>query len=434
MKEAAFLRLSAQTELVPVVTAFIEKASLASGSTETEALSMTLAGEEIFSYLSKAVSGQVLEILYSKASYYSQVTFRFTSQRIDWKAFNLTARVSPDEEASLEDLGLLIASRSVDRLSIRQEKTGGVSLTLIKEKSYPAPAAGSPVRGRPLAEFSVRVPYGEELKLFSERVSAYYPMERVPTALRFPGRMADLAIEGEYRAVLAIGPAGQMGGGIVWHGSGTKNVECFGPYLFDQDQDSPMAATLLDACLGAIGRTPAVCLINRFPGQHVPASYFEPLGTVTFFSGKGVPYSVQAFFRQIQEDPGTSAWIHPELEPFLRGEFRRLVLPREIHLVRDRGERRNPSSVLSAEFDKLQGQVTLRPILSGSDVEENVSGHLELLRREGWPNIFFEMDLAQPWQADFTPALLKKGFIPRLILPYGGEGDVVLFQAEEASA
>src|SRR5512143_3258440 len=136
MKEIAFLSLSAQPEFVPVVTAFIERTSLASKSTEAEVLSMTLAAEEVFSYLSRAVSGELLEIRYSKGSYYSQVTFRFANQRADSKAFSLTARVSPDDETSLEDLGLLIASRSTDRFSIRKEKAGVVSLTLIKEKCY----------------------------------------------------------------------------------------------------------------------------------------------------------------------------------------------------------------------------------------------------------------------------------------------------------
>ncbi len=39
-------------------------------------------------------------------------------------------------------------------------------------------------------------------------------------------------------------------------------IECFGPYLFNQDAGSPIAGALLEACIGAIAKTPAVGLIN----------------------------------------------------------------------------------------------------------------------------------------------------------------------------
>jgi hypothetical protein len=44
------------------------------------------------------------------------------------------------------------------------------------------------------------------------------------------------------------------------------------------------------------------------------------------------------------------------------------------------------------------------------------------------------VDLGQAWQADFAPALLQNGFLARLVLPYAGEGDLVLFQFEGAGS
>ena len=431
MKLIASLNLPAHSDSVSIVTSFVEKAALAGGLPEAESLSLTLASEEVFSYLCRVIPDDLLEIRYSRGSYYGQVAFRFPSHKIDWRAFNLTTKVSWEDEASLEELGLLIASRSTDRLLIREEKGKIVNLTLTKEKSYPTPAMEPLDRGRPLPEFSIQVPCNEELKFFFRRVNACYSVQEIPNALRMPGRLVDLAAEDEYQVLMAMGPGGQIGGGIAWHWMGTKNVECFGPYLLDQSPDSPMAAALLDACLGAIGRTPAVCLINRYPTRDLPVSYFESLGSLTLFSREGPSHPIQAYFRQMQEDPGSSVWSHPDLEPFLRREFRRLVLPREILVVRDQGEERNPSSVLAVEFDRPQGQAILRPVWSGADIAENLSNHLRLLRREGWLNLVFIMDLAQSWQADFTPALLKNGLSPRLIVPYGGEGDLVLFQAGE---
>jgi len=74
--------------------------------------------------------------------------------------------------------------------------------------------------------------------------------------------------------------------------------------------------------------------------------------------------------------------------------------------------------------------VSLLPMRPGKDMEENLRNHLRLLWNEGWRNIFFEMDLAKSWQVEFTPALFKNNFHPCLLLPYAGEGDLVLFQAD----
>ena len=39
-------------------------------------------------------------------------------------------------------------------------------------------------------------------------------------------------------------------------------------------------------------------------------------------------------------------------------------------------------------------------------------------------------DLGQSWQTRFTPPLCKGGFFPKMILPYGAEGDLVIFQLD----
>ncbi len=53
---------------------------------------------------------------------------------------------------------------------------------------------------------------------------------------------------------------------------------------------------------------------------------------------------------------------------------------------------------------------------------------------EGLHNVFFVLDLSQAWQAAFAGALLPNGFEPCLILPYAGEGDLLVFQFEGATA
>ena len=61
-------------------------------------------------------------------------------------------------------------------------------------------------------------------------------------------------------------------------------------------------------------------------------------------------------------------------------------------------------------------------------MEENVASHVALFETENWKNVSAEVDLGLPWQAGFAAALLKSGFMPRLILPHAGQGDVILFR------
>jgi hypothetical protein len=346
-------------------------------------------------------------------------------------------------------MGLVLASRSVDRFQACPEERRmghaagqGLRLTLFKEKSYPRVETQRLPIPQLLRPYTTRAPNVEEIKLLVQYASQVYPAHLLPAFLRYPGKVVDMISTGEYQAAIVVGAKGQIGGGILWRWAGQKTIECFGPYVFSRPdrfsetcQVSPeIANTLLESCLGAIAKTRAVCLINRLPTADLPQEHFETLGTLTLFNRDGTTSESTTYLRHLQEDEGSVMWAHPDLEEFLRREYRRHILPRDIVAVKNEQEARAPFSVLSAEIDHSQDQVTLRPIWAGSDAEENLGNHVKLLRQEKLPNIFFEMDLGQSWQTDFTPALLGRGFAPRLILPYAGKGDLVIFQWGEQSA
>jgi len=415
---------------LPLATSFVEKAALAYGLADAEAMALTLATEEIFAYLSRpAPQGRPLEIRCMGRGYCLEVSFSLPAQDMNLRAFNLTASVSPDDEASLDEMGLVIASRFVDRLQIRQEGNRGVRLVVVKEKSYPQIEAEPIPMSKPLDHYTVRTPAPEEIKAILGLIHALYDGRFTPGSFRFPGKVVDMVAGGEVQALVAKGPTGQMGGGVFWHWLGAKTVECFGPYVFSQAPDSPMPRDLIEGCLGAIARTHAVGLINRMATEAFPRDHFERLGELTVRDPDGSTRVITAHFRQMHEDMGSSVWAHADLVPFLKEQYGRLVLPRDVLTVSDQGEAMPPYSVLSAEFERSQDRVTLRLLRPGKDMDENLTNHLRVFAKESIHNVFFEMDVAQPWQAGFTPALLTKGFRPRLILPYGGdEGDLVVFQ------
>jgi anti-sigma regulatory factor (Ser/Thr protein kinase) len=429
-RQALTLNLISSPSLLPVAVTFIEKSASALGLEQEEALLLTLAGEEIFLHLCHKAPEKEVEIQCSGGGYYVRTEFLIAAENLDLKAFNLTTQIKPEEETSLEDLGLVLASRSVDRFEIWEQKGRGLHLCLIKEKVYPQADVQVPFSAQPLSEYMLKSPDREELKLLARMALFYYPPHVLPVFFSFPGKVADMAAAESFKAAVAVDPQGHLGGGILWYWRGQKTVVCSGPYLFDQNRDSSMAGTLLEAVLSDIARSKAVGLLSRYPTAELPLKYFEPLGSFSFFASEGPPLAVTAYFRQLQEDAGSMIWSDPTLEPFLKEELQRRTLPRETRRISDFGEARNPFSVLSPSFDRSRNLVTLKPIRPGKDQEKNVGNHLQLLQKEGWRNIFFEMDLGKSWQVEFSPALFANTFRPCLLLPYAGEGDLVIFQAE----
>jgi len=428
-KRNVTLKAYADTVFLPLVTSFVENAAVGLGLQKRRALSLTLATEEIFSYLCKTSAPEnAIEIECTSGGYYVQAAFAFSVEDFNMHAFNLTASISVDDETSLDEMGLLIASRAVDRFEILEENEGGLRLLLIKEKEYPPLDREPAIQARPLSAFTIRDVESEELKIFSLLVNQYYREKITPDFFKYPGKLVDMVKGGNYRAALAVGKKGHVGGGMVWRFRSDRLVECYGPYLFNQGPHASMGTGLVEKCLEAIARTQAVVLTNQFPTDDLPEGYFEAVGTVDLHLEDGATVFQHIYFRQLHEDPGASLWSHPRLQDFLLKACDELVLPREIHLVTDRGEFKSRFSVFTARFNRTQNRVFLRPMRFGTDFHENIVNYLRLFGRESIRNVFFTMDLGVSWQAHFTPALLDNGFEPQLLLPYGGKGDLVFFQ------
>jgi anti-sigma regulatory factor (Ser/Thr protein kinase) len=416
-------------DYLPLVTTFADESAKAFGLDRDGAIKITLACEEIFVYLCQAGRPDepiIVEALDGK--YYVQVRFLFQDHGFDPRAFNITAQVSFDDPDSLNEMGLLIAARTVDRFHIAGVPPKGLELVLTKEKSYPELADLNIPEIKPGRSFVMKTPEPESLKLFSRLVVAYYPGNSSLASFRLPGKIVDMVSSGEYGATLAVSEAGQIGGGILWRWVGNKTVESFGPYLFNPPSGTELATDLLNSCLGGITKTTAIGLIHHYATPELPRSYFESIGTIDFVQPDGAITPRPAYYRQLNEDLGCQVWTHPDLEDFLRAFYGRLFFAREIRLTRYGGEQRPTHSVFATEFDRANGQVTLRAIWDGADIADNLAQHVKVFRAENLRNIFFAVDLALAWQANLIPALLTNKFRPRLVLPYGGEADVVVFQ------
>ncbi|MCE5335618.1 MAG: hypothetical protein LLG06_13625 [Desulfobacteraceae bacterium] len=431
-REDGLLRVSAEPVFVPVVSSFAGEMAAALGLGKSEVFAFTLAAEEVFSHLCGVVPPGAgwIEISCSGSRYYVRLDFLFSAADLNMHAFNITANLSLGEDSDLEQMGLLLASRSVDRFHVESETGRRLRLSLTKDKAYPVLKAASRPPVPEVRSFSVRPPEPGELKAFAELVQLYYRDGVIPEVFNTPGMLVDMVGGGEFRAALAFGPQETIAGGTYWNDTGTGAVELFGPYVFNQAGDSGIAEGLLDECIGAIARGPASVLINRYPTPEFPRDDFEFLGSVLHHGEDGTASPRDAWARLLHEDLGCVVWTHPELDGFLRGEYERLFLPREVRLTAGQGEAGPPHSVLLSTFDRSQGSVTLRPIMPGDDFETVLTEHLLLFDREGIRDVFFAMDLGRAWEAELAPHVLEKGFSPRMVLPYTGAADVVTFQLE----
>jgi len=413
----------------PLAMSFVEESAKAFGLGASEVIKLRLACEEIFAYLCESdQKHKAIAMEAENGIYYTGIRFLFDARNFDAHAFNLTAKISLDSETDMKQMGLIIAARSVERLYILHNAREGFGIGLLKEKTYPGVAEQVDAPAKPLTHYRIVSPDSETIKLFVRHTLTHYPSHLFPADFFYPGKIADMAASGRYHVLVASDGQEIAAGGIVWRMTGAGMIEIYGPYLFDQPREFHMAETLVDHLLMAVAKTDAVCLVDIFATPELPKGYFELLGSLDFFLSDGEKQLWPFYYRLHKEDPGSQAWAHPDLLPFLDEAYKRLFFARNILQTKYGGEERPPHAVIFPRFDKPQNIIRLRAVWDGIDFPDLLSRHIQIFKTEGIRNILFEIDLGHAWQANLAPALMKHNFVPKMILPYAGTGDMVVFQ------
>jgi len=428
-RQTLTLSLNMQVSFLHVVTRFVEAAASVFGLGKSECLKLTLATEEIFIYLCNGVSsGKSIEIQCVNGVYYARVLFRFSSSDLNLKGLNITSTMTGDGETVIEEMGLMIAARSVDRLNIAIEIHQTVCLVIDKEKDYPSAPEISFPQPDTDEEITIGIPDTEGQKGFAMRVAQSNTDPLMPSYFRYPGKVADMVGSGEYQALVALSPRQEIAGGILYCFPTERMVQALGPFVFQTVHGEAISEKLLEAFIARIARTKAIGIINTTGLPESLHSHFETLGFRTYYGSEGEPVRQPCFYRMLHEDPGCVVWTHADLKGYLGREYDRLILAREIKTVRDFGENRSGASIFSAEIRRERCEAILRPIWPGEDFVANVGRHIQLLTTEGLVNIFFEIDTGISWHAALIPALLTHRFKPGMILPFAGQADLVVFQ------
>ena len=392
-----------------------------------ESLKLSLATEEVFAHLCRSlVPGARLELELSGHVYYVRLRLRCGRGDVDFRLLNLAAGFSAERPEDLERLGLLLASRSVE--SFRLEPLGGqrMELVLDKHKAYPPPSRPAQPAA-PLKEARLVEPGPGEIKELSRLLATHHPATAFPGDFGLPGKLADMALSGDYHLLAVADGQGGLGGMLAWRRDG-NSVVIYGPYIFGQPDHAALGQRLTDECLARLAKSGARGVICRFATPDLPRDEFELLGELNLRLPEDGVLPWPYYYRQLGEDPGAWVWCHADLAGFLEDQYRRLALPRGVRQLRQAGEFRPEYSVLATHLDRHRGRATLVPVWDGRDMKANLETHQAALRGDGIVNLLLKLDLGEEWQAGLAPEALAAGFTPRLVLPSVGRGDVVVFQ------
>lgn len=422
------LQLAAEISFLPVAVQWAETAAKVFGLGREDALKICLATEEIFSYLSSRVCpGEVLDMRCVNGIFYVRVEFRFPVSVLNMGALNVAAAVACDSEESLSEMGLALATRTVDRLNISAERKNYICLSIEKDKEYPYVAATSSLPVSVRGKLAVTAPDAEGIKSYIARV-ARTPDERLPSFFRYPGKVADMVAGGEYQALTAVDTRGECAGGLIFHFRTPQVVEMFGPQVFVPEREDETAAMLFEVCLARTARTKAIGILNLTGVPNSLKTQFEFLGSLTNKVQGDRKVVHPCHYRLLHEDPGAVVFTDAALTDYLQREYSRIFLARELREVTDQGETRTGNSIFATEFNREGSRAILRPLWPGVDFDANVQRHLRFLQEEGIDNIFFTIDLGISWQASLMTVLMNNDFHPALILPFAGQSDLLYFQ------
>lgn len=423
-------------EFSELARSFTETSAAAFGLGERETRQLVLAVEEFFAHICRRFgSDRPIGLEMFNGIHFLRLRMSIQTDRIDLsQLWPVIREYDPADLQSMEKLGLSVGLSSLDRLKLTIADNRAIILDLFKEKAYPplGPDDGGPAGESPRGDaFDLVSPSAGDLKHFTARVNRLEGLV-LPTFLKYPGKVVDMHAAGELNAGVAVFRGAFPAGGVLWRWVGRKLVEVFGPYVFAPDPPPEIAGALLDHCLHNITRTGAVGLLCRFTPPGLVTPQFEVLGQDGCWEYHPGDSALTVYYRQLEEDAGSMVFCHPRVRAFLRAEYDRLLLPREIVTLEDQGEMQAEHSLMTSDLFLTAHTAVCRGLVLGRDIRLYLGKLLNLFRTfrhqvAGRGGVLFEMDLGNSHETAFTPALLEAGFTPSMVVPNAGRGDLLIF-------
>lgn len=410
----------------------IEQGAKGFGYTRHEGGGLVLAMEELFSfYVLQAAANSAIAIELEDQDYRLALTLTFRMANPDLRAFNLTWNCSIDSKESLAMLGPMIAARSVSSLRLDFGADDQVILRLTRNRDYPQatfvplPPAGL---GGPLR---LLTPSLDDLHHFAAMAVAAAP-SFLPGFFSRPGMAADM-LASDHLNALVLEQGGWIQGGVLWHPLTDSCLELYGPYLFSDDPEDRGLTMLLDEAVARISRSAYRGLVRRQGALADHERFFDFLGTLSLRVPEETVHSI-VYYRQLKEESGGTVYCTEPLASFLAEQYNRLCLPRQVRPASGDPARLRDHSVLAVELEHSRSLAIIRPLCAGRDMAANLNSHLHLLRGEGIDNFQVELNTGRSEDTAFAAALAAAGFVPRLVIPDAGQGDLVVYDHSATDA
>jgi len=264
MSKHPVLTLTADHALLPVAVSFVESTCKSSGFGQKETTALMFAAEEVFTYLSQFSKGVGITLSCRPKAYQMELALKFDAQTFNLRAFNLTSSVDVTDESSLDVMGLIIASKMVDRFSMEQSGSS-IQIVFIKYRNYGKTAQFT--FGQLIQPVVTRADAMETLvatQMIHESES-FLPFE-----LTLPPMACDMQAEGDLNALVLKDKQGTIAGGLFWKMLSQNTVEIMGPFVYGQDQPGPMGEALVEKCLETIGKERVTGVLCRHYGTMIP--------------------------------------------------------------------------------------------------------------------------------------------------------------------
>lgn len=428
LEESVSLTLSADIVWIPLIQSVVELGGPVLGLDMGKTLRLTMATEEIVSHLATSAPGTKIKFTLTPGGWNVLATFSFKADPSDLWAMNLATKSDISVSGDIEHLGLLLASRMVDDFTLHLSQ-GTVHLSLRQDRSYPTISPEEDAHIEVKGELAIAVnPEQALIKAACVKALNLYPTHKVHPTFKSPGKFVDMVVQGDLEMAIVLDQVGQLAGMICWQGQVKNSVSFFGPYIFTKDER--VASLLTEHLIHCLARTKATGLFSEMATIALPTGDFESLGHLHLHQKENKWLQQDCWYRHLREDMGASVWAHPSMVHFLEEFYDEHVLMRDIRVTDGYGESLPERSVLSAHLQPELSKILLLPMVLGTDADECVQQHITTLVEKGYVNIFFRLDLAYGWQAILGGVLMANGFVPKLVLPYGGKSDVVVFQYE----
>jgi hypothetical protein len=221
---------------------------------------------------------------------------------------------------------------------------------------------------------------------------------------------------------------------LLWRPLTDTCIELYGPYLFNDDMDDIMLTMLLDEAVGRISRSRCRGLLRRQGPLKGHERFFDFLGELKMTGISGAAAHSLYYYRQLKEESGGVVYCNGPLASFLEDQYDRLCLPRQVRRASGDIARLRDASVLAVELEYPRSLAIIRPLCAGKDMAVNLAAHLDLLRGEGICNFIVEINTGRTEDTAFADALAETGFVPRLLIPDAGQGDLVIYDHSNGNA